>query len=298
MPEHPTWMPAESLLSPEELEFLARIFVQKLGIQRIRLTGGEPLIRHDVIDITKRLASLKSSGLQRLSMTTNGTRLPRLAQHLSDAGLDDVNVSIDALDAEIFRAITGNGDVRRVLDGIQAARSAGLGVKLNAVIIRSLNESQVLPLVDWAYNQGVAIRFIEFMPLDSQGVWKPEQVLTHDQILRILQPYYELSPVLHNPSDPARYYLLNNSVSVGVIPTVSNPFCEACDRIRITADGKLLACLFSASGYDLKQFLRHSESEAPLIDAIRRCVDEKWAGYVALQKKAAIRHLPMHAIGG
>lgn len=298
MPEQPEWKPREQILTFEELVHLSRVFVERLGIQQIRLTGGEPLLRKGIEKLVARLKELQPYGLQRLSLTTNGVLLRRLACSLRAAGLADVNISLDAVDPEKFRQITGGGELQPVLEGIEAAREAGLEVKVNAVLIRGLNEDQILPLAQWAYEQSLPLRYIEFMPLDGRGFWQPERVVTEQEILQCLSQRFEITPLPNRGAEPATYYRLNGSGLVGIIPSVSNPFCAACDRLRLTADGTLLTCLFSVQGCDLRTPLRQGAEEASLEALIREAVYKKEAGFVALRRRSSIRHLPMHAIGG
>ncbi|HEY1077444.1 MAG TPA: radical SAM protein, partial [Fontimonas sp.] len=182
MPEKPVWLPRTERLSRDELVELARVFIRDLGITELRLTGGEPLLRSDVVEIVRDLDALRPLGLARIAMTSNGGLLPRYAAELKAAGLDDLNVSLDAIDAETFRRLT-RGDVHAVLRGIAAAQDAGLPVKLNCVVVRDYNEDQVLPLARWAQQAGLPLRFIEFMPLDGRGLWTRDKVVTEAEIL-------------------------------------------------------------------------------------------------------------------
>ena len=296
MPECPVWGAKEDILSLEELRQLVGIFVARLGIEQLRLTGGEPLLRGGVARFVAMLSELKCAGLRRVSLSTNGALLSRYAHELADVGLDDVNVSLDSLSPERFRQITGGGSLPDVLRGIGCAREAGLPVKINAVIMRGTNDADVLPLALWAYREQLPLRFIEFMPLDSRGLWSPDKVFTERDLLALLSREFEIAPMART-SEPASYYLLNGSFRLGVIPTVSNPFCAMCDRVRLTADGRLFACLFSPAGVDLKEALRAKLDRDVLESQIVAAVFNKPRGFV--EKSALMNgHAGMHVLGG
>jgi len=290
MPEKPKWLPRDSLLTRAELAALARVFVEDLGVTQIRLTGGEPLLRRDLPDIVADLHALRRQGLKRISLTTNGALLEHRIAALREAGLDDVNVSLDARTPGVFRALTG-ADVEPVLRGIAAAR--GLPLKINTVLIRGYNDHEILPLARWALAEGLELRFIEFMPLDGQGFWSRDKVVTERQILDTLAPHFAVAPLARDASPATRFRL--GGGTLGVISTVSNPFCASCDRVRITAAGELYPCLFSARGVDLSRALR-SEPGA-LADRVRAAVWNKEAGYIA-QPGYVQRPLTMHHLGG
>lgn len=296
MPQCPVWSAKEELLSFEELRLLVGIFVARLGIEQLRLTGGEPLLRRGAARFVAMLSELRCAGLRRVSLSTNGLLLTRYARELADAGLDDVNVSLDSLSPDRFRQITGGGILRDVLDGIDRAREAALPVKINAVIMRGTNDADVLPLAAWAYREQLPLRFIEFMPMDSRGLWSPDKVFTERELLAILRREFEIAPMART-SEPASYYLLNGTFRLGVIPTVSNPFCALCDRVRLTSDGRLFACLFSPAGVDLKQTLRAKPDRDLLESLIRAAVFNKPRGFV--EKSALMSgHAGMHVLGG
>ncbi|RFA31148.1 GTP 3',8-cyclase MoaA [Alkalilimnicola ehrlichii] len=295
MPEDPEWLPREALLSYEELLRLAKLFVTELGIRRIRVTGGEPLLRKGVDRFVASLSALREAGLERISMTSNGVLLRRYAPALVAAGLDDVNVSIDAISPARFQALT-KGDLQPVLAGIEAAQAAGLPVKLNAVVIRDHNEDEILPLVRWAYRQRVPLRFIEFMPLDGNGAWSPQKVVPEAEIIERLSPHFAIEQ-LPRTREPARYYRVNGDYRLGVISTVSNPFCESCDRVRLTATGEIFPCLFSPVGVDLKAPLRAGAGDAELVERIRAAVWQKGRGF-AVSAGYVQRSVSMHSLGG
>ncbi|MGQ0700522.1 MAG: GTP 3',8-cyclase MoaA [Panacagrimonas sp.] len=295
MPEHPKWLPKVEILRRDELVRLVRLFVTELGIREIRLTGGEPLLRRDVVEITAELNELRAIGLERIAMTSNATRLEPIAQALREAGLDDLNISIDSITPERFREMT-RGDVAPVLKGIEAARKAGLSVKLNSVVIRGYNEDEILPLVRWARSEDLSLRFIEFMPLDGRGFWTREKVITEAQILEQVEREFQVQRLPRTP-EPAEYFLLNGDFRLGIIPTISNPFCATCDRVRLSATGELYSCLFSAKGRDLKTPLRSDADDAELARNIRDHVWYKEEGY-AVRSGYVERPVTMHHLGG
>lgn len=294
MPEKPVWLPKASLLTRAELLRLARLAVTE-GITHIRLTGGEPLLRADVLDIVKDLQALRAMGLQRLSMTSNAERLAELAQPLADAGLDDLNISLDAIDPAVFKTLTGRA-ITPVLAGIAAAVEAGLPIKLNAVLIRGRNEHQILPLAEWALAQNLSLRFIEYMPLDQPGRWQRNAVLTEAEVLAVLRSRHTVE-ALPRSAEPATRYRIDGQDRVGVIATVSNPFCSSCDRIRLTATGELFTCLFAKTGTPLGARMRAGADDDSLVAALRNAVWHKQAGYAA-QPGPVERPILMHAMGG
>lgn len=298
MPEEPVWKPREEVLTLEEMARLASIFVRRLGIRRIRLTGGEPTLRSGLATLIEMLQPLRADGLERVSLTSNGVRLGHMAPSLKSAGLDDVNVSMDAVDADRFRSITGGGDLRQVMDGIEASRHAGLKVKVNAVAIRDMNEDQILPLMQWAFEHEIVLRFIEFMPLDGRGLWQPKLTITESDILAEGRKAFDIRLSAGDPSDPARGYLLNGKPLLGIISTISNPFCDQCDRVRITSDGVLLPCLFSPGGPNLRDAMRDGASDEEIIEIARVAIYAKWEGFVALNSRSSLKPLPMHVMGG
>ena len=295
MPEHPQWLPRDTLLDGAELQRLARLFVARLGISEIRLTGGEPLLRAEITQITTALDALRAEGLERLALTSNGVRLDRLAAPLRAAGLDDLNVSLDAVTPQGFARLTG-GDLAPVLRGIDAARAAGLPVKINSVILRGHNEDEVLPLVRWALAEHLPLRFIEFMPLDGRGYWNAERVVREDEILAQLAPHYTIEAEAPN-DDPAHYFRIDGRYALGMISTVSKPFCRRCDRVRVSATGRLYSCLFSADGPDLRTMLREGADDDAIEARMRAHVWHKEAGY-AERPGYVERPITMHVMGG
>jgi cyclic pyranopterin phosphate synthase len=299
MPDSPEFMERAERLSRRELLRLLRLFVAELGITHLRLTGGEPLLRRDLEAVIAECGELRSLGLERISLTTNAALLARRAEGLKAAGLDDLNISLDALSPDTFARLSGNREVQPVLDGIAAARAAGLPLKLNAVVVRGVNDDEILPLTRWAMAQALPLRFIEFMPLDGRHEWSKQRVVTEAEILERLRGEFGVE-ALPRGSDPAAYFELrggDDQVKIGVIATVSNPFCASCDRLRLTADGKLYPCLFSPKGVSLREPLRDGADDAGLRALIRDTVWHKDAGYIA-HPGYAERRIAMNSLGG
>jgi cyclic pyranopterin phosphate synthase len=258
---------------------MARILVD-LGITKIRLTGGEPLLRKGIIEFVRDLAQLRTTEGKKpeIAVTTNGHLLAEIARPLKDAGLDRVTVSMDAVDAERFARITRvpNG-YESVLAGVRASRAAGLDpVKINCVLLRGFNEDQIVNFGKFAREENVVVRFIEFMPLEEDRVWTPEIVVTLDEILSRMAEFMPLEEIAHERSETARRYRFADGLGeIGIIAPVSHPFCGHCSRIRITSDGKLRTCLFSVWDHDLHALMRRGASDEELIQFIKRIVDRK-----------------------
>jgi len=258
---------------------MARVLAD-LGITKIRITGGEPLLRKGVVDFARELAKLCNIDGEPLDLaiTTNGHLLPEMAQPLKDAGLSRATVSMDAVDPGRFARITRvpNG-YDHVLAGIRAARRAGLWpVKVNCVLMRGFNEDQIIPFGMFAREEGVVVRFIEFMPLEEDRVWAPETVVTLDEILRRMAEYRPLVEIPHSRSETARRYRFDDGIGeIGIIAPVSHPFCGHCSRIRITSDGKIRTCLFSVWDHDLYGLMRRGATDDQLVDFIRGVVQKK-----------------------
>ena len=254
---------------------MARVLVS-LGITKIRITGGEPLLRRGVADFVRELRKLDHS--LDIAITTNGHLLADMAQPLKDAGLKRITVSMDAVDSDRFTRITRvPGGFDHVLAGIRAARDAGLGpVKVNCVLMRGFNEDQIIAFGKFAREEGVTVRFIEFMPLEEDRVWAPETVVPLDEILQRMSEYRKLVEIPHQKSETARRYQFDDGVGeIGIIAPVSHPFCGHCSRIRITSDGKIRTCLFSVWDHDLHELMRRGASDSELADFIRGVVQRK-----------------------
>jgi cyclic pyranopterin phosphate synthase len=294
MPEHPRWLPKTQLLSFEEIIRVARLMVAD-GIRHIRLTGGEPLLRRDAVACVRGLDALRVEGLERISMTSNASLLAPLAVELKAAGLDDLNISLDSVVPATFKHMTDR-ELQPVIDGIDAARAAGLPIKLNSVLLRDDNGAQIAGLVAWSRERGLPLRFIEYMPLDAPGRWQREQVVSEAEIVEALRLHHRVT-ALPRSADPATRYRLDDGYEFGVISTVSNPFCASCDRLRITATGELYTCLFAQSGTPLRELLRGTATDELLLETIRDAVWRKDAGYVA-RRGPVERPITMHAMGG
>jgi GTP 3',8-cyclase len=295
MPEKPKWLPEHQRLTIEEMSRLVRLFVCELGVTQLRLTGGEPLLRHDIGRCVETFAALKNDGLERISLTTNGALLARHVQMLAGTGIDDINVSLDARTPDVFRALTG-ADIKPVLDGINAARAAGIPIKINTVVIRGYNDGEVFALARWAYDEAIPLRFIEFMPLDGRGFWSEDKVVSEREIRQALSSQFDIRE-LTRTSDPATPILLNERYTLGVISTVSAPFCHSCDRVRVTATGELYSCLFADRGADLRTPLRDSTSDKEIVERIRDTIWRKGRGY-AEHRGYVTRPITMHQLGG
>ena len=312
MPEEGmTWLPRDELLTYEEHARIARVCVEQFGFDAIRITGGEPLVRAHVTRLVEMLAPL---GVD-LALTTNGVKLPELAHDLAHAGLSRVNISLDSLRRDTFLALTRRDELERVLAGIDAALEAGLApVKINAVVIRGVNDDEVVDLARFGRERGVGVRFIEFMPLDAQGEWTMESVVPAREILGRINEVFPLraAPIpgtgarpQHGHVEPAeRFEYADGGGDVGVIATVTEPFCENCDRVRITAEGAFRTCLFAVHEHDLRTVVRAGDGlAAPDLDdrlaaAITEAVGTKWAGHRVGQVDFVRPDRSMSQIGG
>jgi cyclic pyranopterin phosphate synthase len=307
-PEGLPWLPREELLTDDEIVRLVRVAVG-LGVRSVRLTGGEPLLRPGVPALIARLAELRPR--PGLSLTTNGLLLERDAVALAEAGLDRVNVSLDTLDPDRFRRITYRNRHADVLTGLAAARAAGLSpVKINSVLLRGINDDEGPVLLRWALEHGYALRFIEQMPLDAQHDWDRAQMITADEVLSALQQDFQLSPIPlpGRGSTPAETWFVQDGPgrsrwrldppTVGIIGSVTRPFCAACDRVRLTADGQLRNCLFATSESDLRTPLRAGASDAELQSRFLAAVAPKLPGHGINNPDFLQPARPMSAIGG
>jgi cyclic pyranopterin phosphate synthase len=292
------WLPSPELLSDDEVLRLVGIGVAHLGITDVRLTGGEPLLRRGLVDLVGRLAELDPRPA--LSLTTNGVGLARLAPALAAAGLDRVNVSLDTLRPATFVDLTRRDRIDDVLAGMDAAHAAGMTpVKVNTVLMRGLNDDEALDLLDYCTERGYVLRFIEQMPLDAQHGWDRELMVTADEILERLRARHVLTPVPGRGSAPAEEFRIDGGpATVGVIASVTRPFCGACDRVRLTADGQLRNCLFAREESDLRGALRSGATDVELADRWRVAIAGKRAGHGIDEPGFLQPHRPMSAIGG
>jgi len=275
MAEEMTFLPREQVLTLEEIARVAKTFVS-LGTEKIRLTGGEPLVRRDILELVKEIGSY---GLRDFAMTTNGSQLPTMAERLRKAGLKRLNISLDSLDAEKFSRITRTGKLSQVLDGIDAAKEAGFeGIKLNAVVMKGGNDQEVPELVEFARKKKVDITFIEEMPLGEISDHDRGEVLcTSDEVHNIISQRHELVPTTEDSGGPARYYRMSDSdIRVGFISPHSHNFCSTCNRVRVTVEGRLLLCLGNEHSVDLRRVLRsHPEADDKLRETIISAMDLK-----------------------
>jgi cyclic pyranopterin phosphate synthase len=300
MPEKdPSFTSRSEILDFEEIERFARI-AAGLGISKLRVTGGEPLVRRDLPVLIRSLAAIP--GIRDLALTTNGVLLAELAVPLYEAGLRRLNVHVDTLDRERFAQITRRDELGRVLEGLEAARRAGFTrIKLNAVAVKNLVEPDIVPLARYARERGFEVRYIEFMPLDAQNLWDRGKVLLADEIVETLSR--EISPLTPVPDpDPrapaSEYEYADGGGLVGFIASVSRPFCLNCNRIRLTADGKLRYCLFAIEEDDVKALMRSGASDGEIAALVRRNVAGKWQGHEINSAKFVAPPRPMYSIGG
>jgi cyclic pyranopterin phosphate synthase len=292
------WLPRPEVLTDDEVVRAVGVAVRELGITDVRLTGGEPLLRRGLADLVARLAALRPR--PRLALTTNGIGLARLAPALAAAGLDRVNVSLDTLRRDRFVALTRRDRLGDVLAGIDAALAAGLTpVKLNAVVMRGVNDDEVADLLRYALATGVQLRFIEQMPLDAQHAWDRSTMVTADEVFDRLSAAHRLTPLPGRGSAPAETFLVDDGPAVvGIIASVTRPFCGSCDRVRLTADGQIRNCLFAREESDLRSALRAGASDDELAVRWRAAVAGKRAGHGIDDPSFLQPDRPMSAIGG
>jgi cyclic pyranopterin phosphate synthase len=286
------------ILDFEEIERFVRIAV-RLGITKLRVTGGEPLVRRDLPVLIRRLAAIP--GIGDLALTTNGVLLPDLAGPLYDAGLRRINVHLDTLDRGRFLEITRRDDLDKVLAGLARAKELGYRIKLNAVAVKNLVEPDIVPLARFARDNGFEVRYIEFMPLDAQGLWDRGKVLLAGDIIETLSR--EIAPLVAVPDPDPRapateYAFADGGGTVGFIASVSRPFCLNCNRLRLTADGKLRYCLFAIEEDDVKSLMRAGASDDEIAALVRRNVAGKWIGHEINSEKFVAPPRPMYSIGG
>ena len=292
------WVPKANILSFEEIERTVRIFAA-LGIQKVRLTGGEPLLRQGLEHLTAKLA--KIAGITDLAMTTNGFLFAQKARALSDAGLQRVSFSLDSLDRSNFKKMTGRDGLEEVLAAIRLARDMGFHpVKVNAVVIRGINDHEIEALAQFANIHNLTYRFIEFMPLDSARAWLKEMVVPGHELLQRLHAKFDLKPAqADNPSATAkRWVFADGRGEIGIIAPVSEPFCGQCNRIRLTADGKIRTCLFSVAEHDLRSRLRDGHSDEAIADWLEEIVWQKEARHHIGEPDFVAPSRSMSCIGG
>ena len=296
------WLKSDHLLNTDELMTVIKVAVS-VGIEEVRLTGGEPLLRSDIVDIVARITALENA--PSVSLTTNGLRLVELAKALVDAGLERINVSLDTLDRDRFTRLTHRDRIDDVFAGLRAAQEAGLSpIKINSVLMKGINDDEASALLKWALAEGFSLRFIEQMPLDAGGIWSRDNMVTAGEILASLALDFDLIAVPGRGSSPAEEFYVNGTqATVGIIASVSEPFCGACDRLRLTSDGQLRSCLFSLEEMDLRKVLRNSGISADQIseelsDRFYKAVAGKLPGHGINEPSFIQPRRPMSAIGG
>lgn len=295
------FLPKHEVLSFEEIYRIAKIFCE-LGVRKIRLTGGEPLLRNNLPHLIKKLATIKV--LEDLALTTNASLLEIMAPQLKKAGLKRINVSLDALDPNLFQSISDSGvNVEQVLKGIKKAKEVGLKVKVNMVVKRDMNEQEIIPMATYFKEQEITLRFIEFMDVGESNGWNMSKVVTKKEILKRLSDHFHLEPVnaSYIGEVAQRYRHFGSNVEIGFITSISEPFCSTCTRARIAADGKLYTCLFATSGFDLKELLRSKANDREVKDAIVSLWQKRNDRYSYIRTKETIKNkkkIEMSYIGG
>ena len=270
------WLPREELLSFEEIERVARLMVERYGISSIRLTGGEPTVRARLTTLVRMLAVLPVD----LSMTTNGATLKKVADDLAAAGLRRINVSLDSLRRDRFLELTLRDELTAVLDGIDAAIGAGFDpVKVNVVVMRGVNDDELVEFAGFGRERGVIVRFIEFMPLDADEAWSNNAVVTQSEIVSTIGEVFPLVPVARTSAPATRFRYADGGGEFGVVASVTRKFCDTCDRVRLTADGQFRNCLFAVDEFDLRGLLRAGATDDEICDLLERAVGAKWAGH-------------------
>ncbi|MDQ6935487.1 MAG: GTP 3',8-cyclase MoaA [Actinomycetota bacterium] len=293
------WLPGDEMLSDDEVVRLVRIGVEMLGIREVRFTGGEPLLRKGLVDVVRRTKALDPS--PEVSLTTNGLGLSRIARALAEAGLDRVNVSLDTVRRDTFAAISRRDRLHDVIAGMEAAQAAGMSpVKVNAVLMRGVNDDQAPELLRWCLGRGYQLRFIEQMPLDAQHGWSRDQMVTAAEIFDALAEEFELTPAEEpRGSAPAELFSVDGGHgTVGVIASVTRPFCGDCDRVRLTADGQVRNCLFAREESDLRTALRAGAGDEVVAERWRRAMLTKLPGHGINDPTFLQPSRPMSAIGG
>lgn len=294
MAERMTFLPRDQVLTLEEIALLADLFIER-GVKRIRLTGGEPLVRRDIVDLIRRIGRHLGSGLDELTLTTNGMRLAQHAEALHDAGVRRINVSLDSLNADRFAHVTRGGDIGHVFEGLNAAREAGLAVKINMVALKGVNEDEFLPMLRWCDGQGFDLTLIETMPLGETGEDRTDHYLPLTEVANSIRRHHALTPIAHRTGGPARYHAVEGmEVRLGLITPLTNNFCADCNRMRMTCEGKIFMCLGHDDHVDLKTAFREGGRAAiePLIDRALRLKPARHDFHIGAGAAAAVaRHM-------
>ena len=298
MSEHMTFLPKSDMLTIEELVRVCSAFISH-GVNRIRITGGEPLVRRNVLHLFEELGRKIGDGLSELTLTTNGTQLARFAQPLWDAGVRRINVSLDSRDSELFAQITRWGELKKVMAGIDAAQDAGLKVKINMVALKGLNEHEIVPMMLWAHSRNMDLTLIETMPLGEIEEDRSSRYLPLSQVKADLSRQFTLASSVHRTGGPARYYDVGETGGrLGLITPLSHNFCESCNRVRLTCTGTLYMCLGQDDAADLRQPLRASNEDGPLLAAMDEAIGRKPKGHDFVidrtrRSPAVARHMSM-----
>jgi cyclic pyranopterin phosphate synthase len=299
MPEEVTFLDRSELLTFEEIAHFVRVAVP-LGIDKLRLTGGEPLLRRDLHHLVELLTAIP--GIRDIGLTTNGLLLAKQAKNLHDAGLRRLNVSLDTLDPDHFRTLSRRDGLEQVLEGIAVAKEVGFErIKVNAVIIRGMNEEDVVPLASYGRDHGIEIRFIEYMPIGAEAWERSKVYFAHEMMDRIDAAIAPLLPAPdYDPRAPAMQFVYadGHPARVGFIASISRPFCKSCNRVRLTCEGKLRNCLFALDEVDVKHLLRGERDDGRLAEVIRANVATKWEGHEINTARFVKPERTMHAIGG
>ena len=297
-----TWLDRSEVLTYEEIERVARICVETFGVDSLRLTGGEPTVRAHLPQLIAKLAALRLPDGTKpdIALTTNGATLRNIALELRDAGLDRINVSMDSLKPERFFAMTRRDELHNVLAGIAEAQVAGFSpMKVNAVVERGANDDEILDLVRYGRDNNVEVRFIEFMPLDATNEWERNKVVSQDEIVATIAAEFPLEIMPSRGAAPAdRWRFLDGKGTVGVIPSVTHPFCGDCDRVRLTSDGQFRTCLFATDESDIRTLLRNGGTDEEIAELIQVAVGAKWAGHQINQVNFIRPNRSMSQIGG
>lgn len=299
MPDAPEWLPNDAVLTPAEI-FRVVAILSKLGVDRVRITGGEPLVRKDIVELVSTLSS--SGNLQRLGMTTNGYYLAEKARALKAAGLYSITISLHSLRSSRFFGVTKRDAHAKVVEGIRAAKNAGFErVKINTVVIRDYNDDEILDFAEMAWKEGFNVRFIEYMPFDGKKMWEEKKVVTGEEILSKIRSRFEIVPLEREAgSTSINYRFVDGGGEFGIITSISKPFCGDCDRIRMTADGKLVPCLFSNQEFDVAALLRGGATNEEISEFFKRSLKLKSPGVEQLiNQNQSLHHVrPMYVTGG
>ena len=301
MPKDNTkWFATTDVLTFEEITRLSSIFAN-LGIEKIRITGGEPLVIPSIEDLIKSISKIRH--IKSIGLTTNGLLLLEIVEELRSSGLASVNISLDSFKEERFKMITGVNGLNKVINSIQRAKDAGLDVKINTVVVRGWNDDEVIDFANFARKTGITVRFIEFMPLDGAGIWRGDLVFSKKEMIGKLESNIgKILPVSEQEiSTPAKLYSFSDGIgAIGFIPSVTEPFCNQCDRIRLTSDGRFLTCLFESPGHDIKRYLRAGASDEEIAQFLKHSMTMKQEGIASLIRINALKPKLnlMHTIGG